>query len=72
METVSSKNRLGLFDILPTHSNFITVIENEPIVVKKEGGQKATFNFPIAIIHTRENEVMVYTGLASQGLTLRS
>lgn len=66
-QSVSSKNSQGLFDILSQHANFITVVENEPIVVRlasRSGQPKQkplTFKFPLAIILTTENKVNIYT-----------
>lgn len=60
-ESVSSKNSQGNFDILTQHANFITVIENQPIVIRIKNQKPQTFKFPIAIIHTRENKVDIYT-----------
>ncbi len=68
-QSVSSKNLQGSFDILPQHANFITLIENSPIVVRpasRQGGQKPlVFKFPLAIILTRENSVNIYTYIQS-------
>ncbi len=59
--SVSSKNLEGKFDILPQHTNFITVVENSPIVVKVPHQKDAVFNFPMAIIAVTENKVSIYT-----------
>lgn len=64
--SVSSKNLLGNFDILPQHANFITLIENSPIVVRLQGQKPLVFKFPMAIILTRENEVDIYTYIQAQ------
>lgn len=61
--SVSSKNSKGLFDVLPLHANFITLIENEPIVVRKANGESQSFSFPVAIIYTRDNRVDIYTDI---------
>lgn len=63
---VSSKNLQGKFDILPQHANFITVIENEPIVIRIKSQKSVTFKFPIAIIYTTANQVNIYTYLQPQ------
>lgn len=63
--SLSSKNSLGKFDILPMHANFITVIENSPIIVRKKDNQIINFNFPIAIIHQANGKVNVYTDIQS-------
>lgn len=68
--SISSKNLQGDFDILPQHANFITLVENSPIIVRavgpasptQRGEQKPlTFKFPLAIIITTENKVNIYT-----------
>ena len=59
--SVSSKNPQGNFDILPQHANFITLIDNSPIVVRVTGRKPLVFKFPLAIILTRENKVDIYT-----------
>lgn len=59
--SVSSTNSAGKFDILPQHANFITVVEGNPISVKIGTGQILSFNFPLAIIHTQNNRVNIYT-----------
>lgn len=61
--SVSSKNTQGNFDILPQHANFITLIENSPIIVRPLKEKPLTFTFPLAIILTKENTVNIYTYL---------
>lgn len=58
---VSSKNMQGAFDILPEHANFITIIENFPIVIRTQGQKPQSFEFPIAIIYAHQNNVDIYT-----------
>jgi F0F1-type ATP synthase epsilon subunit len=62
--SVSSENSSGKFDILPQHANFITLIQNAPIVIKTGEGKDLNFNFPLAIVHTSENQVRIYTDLS--------
>lgn len=59
--SVSSKNMQGAFDILPQHANFITVVENSPIIIRIQGQKPQTFKFPIAIIYAHQNKVDIYT-----------
>ncbi len=63
-ESVSSKNAQGNFDILPQHANFITLVENSPIIVRT-GPKKLSFSFTVAIIFTEANKVNIYTDLLS-------
>lgn len=60
-DSVSSKNVQGKFDILPLHANFLTVIEGEPIIIRKKGEKIKEFKFPISIIFTTKNKVNIYT-----------
>jgi len=32
--SISSENSAGVFDILPEHANFVTMIENKPITIR--------------------------------------
>lgn len=65
-DAVSSKNLQGKFDILPLHANFITVVEDEPIIIRFKKGKPITFRFPIAIIVTTSNLVNIYTYIQPQ------
>lgn len=59
--SVSSKNLQGSFDILAQHANFITIIENQAVVVRIPKQKPLTFKFPLAIILTSQNSVNIYT-----------
>lgn len=59
--SVSSKNPQGPFDILPQHTNFITMVENSPIVVRVPHQKPLTFKFSLAIVLVTENKVNIYT-----------
>lgn len=61
-ESVSSVNSQGPFDVLPYHSNFISVIENHPIVVRV-GREKKEYSFPFSVIYAHSNTVDIYTNL---------
>lgn len=62
--SVSSKNSAGPFDILAEHANFITVIENHPIIIRPVGKKPVVFTFPLAIIYTSQNTVNIYTQIS--------
>ena len=59
--SVSSKNTDGNFDILPQHANFITMVENSPIIVRLGKDKPLMFTFPLAIIITTQDNVNIYT-----------
>ncbi len=60
-ESVSSSNIQGKFDILSLHVNFITLIENKPIVIRRKSQKPLVYTFPIAIVVALENKVDIYT-----------
>lgn len=62
VEWLSSNNSQGPFDILPLHSNFITIIENQPIRMKTAEGIKEHI-FPSAILYTYRNTIRIYTNV---------
>lgn len=60
--SVSSKNLMGGFDVLPEHANMITFIEAmHPIEIRTPDKKKVSFKFPMAIIHVTNNTVTVYS-----------
>lgn len=61
--SVSSKNSEGPFDILPQHVNFVTIIENDPIIVRTADKKEVKFSFPIAIIYNSSDMVKIYAQL---------
>jgi F0F1-type ATP synthase epsilon subunit len=61
-DSLSSINSAGPFDILPFHSNFITFIENQPIIARM-GYKKEEFNFNRSIIFVSSNTISIYTNI---------
>ncbi len=59
-QAVSSTNSKGKFDILPYHSNFITIIQKHSIVIKKADGADLELNFSQAIILNTDNKVSIF------------
>jgi len=59
--SISSRNILGDFDILPEHANFITLIDHQPIIVSTSKKEPLKFDLPLSIIHVFEDKVNIYT-----------
>lgn len=64
--SVSSKNSAGVFDILPQHANFISLIENNPIIIRKSDKTVQNFSFPLAIVYQSQNKVIIYTDIQTR------
>jgi len=63
VRSLSSINSKGKFDVLPYHANFLTLIENKPIILSLPDKKARTFTFPVAILYARENRIDVYTDI---------
>jgi F0F1-type ATP synthase epsilon subunit len=58
--SVSSKNSQGPFDILPFHTNFVTILENEKIFINT-GSQVVEYTFEHSVLYVHPNKVYIYT-----------
>lgn len=63
-DSVSSVNSSGKFDILPQHANFISIVENVPIIIRSQNKKPQSFTFPVAIIYNIRSMVNIYTDIA--------
>lgn len=62
VQALSGVNEKGVFDILPLHSNFITLIEQHIILTRMDGTkQEVTINN--GILRVIENRVEIYIGV---------
>ncbi len=59
-ESVSSVNEKGSFDILPLHSNFISIIKNKVVITLNNRPQE--FKIDSAIMKVKRNNVQIYSG----------
>lgn len=62
VEAISSKNRLGNFDILPEHTNFITLIFDN-LTIHTTDKKKITYQFKRGVLEVSENKVNIFLGL---------
>ncbi|OGG11420.1 hypothetical protein A2Z00_05545 [Candidatus Gottesmanbacteria bacterium RBG_13_45_10] len=61
-DSVSSINTQGPFDILPLHTNFVSIVENHPIKIRI-GREEKEYTFPHSLIYAHLNKVFVYTNI---------
>lgn len=59
---ISSENSKGVFDVLPGHANFVTIIDKKKLLVHRFDGDR---EFPLdrAVIYVRSNLVTIYTNI---------
>jgi len=58
-DSVSSENSQGPFDILSQHANFITIVEDKPILIRF-GKREHRFDFKRCVIMTQNDYVACY------------
>ena len=61
VKAISSKNRLGNFDILPGHTNFISLIFNT--LTLQAPNKKIDYQFARGVLEVSENKVKIFLGL---------
>ena len=60
---VSSYNAAGKFDVLPDHTNFISMIQKE-VVLRRADGNKDEIGVENGVMMVENNKVMVFLGVA--------
>jgi F0F1-type ATP synthase epsilon subunit len=61
---VTSKNQKGVFDVLPEHENFITIIKDFVIVHKKQK-DKQEIKIGTGVLKVTNNIVNIFLGMHS-------
>lgn len=56
---LSSTNERGVFDILPQHANFITMVK-EKVILHKKDGTKQEIPLKSGVLHVTNNVIEVY------------
>ena len=64
--SVSSVNVKGIFDILPLHTQLITVCEKE-VIVRERAGEEMRFEIQKGVIRVAGNTVKIFLGFESVG-----
>lgn len=59
VKSITSTNSEGVFDILPQHENFVTLINNK-ITMLDEQGKKLEFELEKALVEASNNLVRVF------------
>jgi F0F1-type ATP synthase epsilon subunit len=59
---ISSFNKVGPFDVLPMHENFISLIKDKVVILKSDG-QKQEIPFERGLMEVSDNAVNVFVGI---------
>lgn len=55
----TSVNQKGIFDVLPQHENFISIVR-DVVVIHQEEGKREEFKVERGVMKVKENKVHVY------------
>ncbi len=62
VNTLSSVNETGKFDVLRKHANFISLIKDY-IIVRELTGEEKKYEIGSGIMKVLENDIFIYLGL---------
>lgn len=71
VRAITSKNDKGIFDVLPEHAHFISLIQ-ESVTVHKKNGETKTFSIENAILRVYNNTAYIFIGLTQATKTQES
>ncbi|OGM19316.1 hypothetical protein A2955_05070 [Candidatus Woesebacteria bacterium RIFCSPLOWO2_01_FULL_37_19] len=60
--SITSYNNKGMFDVLATHTNFISLIQKKLLIIDSEN-KKSEIEVNNALLRVKENNVEVYVGV---------
>lgn len=61
-DVLSAKNKVGVFDILPGHADFFSVLEPGDVIIDTSS-KPVTFRITNGILTVRDNEVFLFANM---------
>jgi F0F1-type ATP synthase epsilon subunit len=58
--SMTAVNRVGPFDILPQHHNFISLLEPSEVIVRQEGKDDFKMRINQGLMHVKADQVRVF------------
>jgi len=58
--SISAENREGVFDILPDHARFMSIINTAPVSIEGIDGTVKSFTFENAVLFFEDNKAVIY------------
>lgn len=62
VKALTSMNEKGKFDILPMHSNFISIVKDYVILHERQGSKKE-FKLNRGVLRLADNQISIFLGL---------
>lgn len=63
LEAITSYNSVGTFDVLPEHSNFISMISRK-LILRQRDGRTDEITLDNGVMMVEENKVYIFLGIA--------
>jgi F0F1-type ATP synthase epsilon subunit len=60
--SVTAANRVGVFDVLPGHADFFSVLTPGEVIIET-GGEPTKFEINNGIVTVRDNQVMMFVNM---------
>lgn len=60
---LSSYNEIGIFDVLPLHANFISLVRQKLTLHKGQGQENRDMEIGFGLLRVFQNKVHIYLGL---------
>lgn len=60
VSALTAENSEGVFDILPDHAHFMSLVNNSPISMQLSDGGNKEFTFENALLFCADNKVTIY------------
>lgn len=57
---ITAENSEGVFDILPDHARFMSLINNTPVTIVISSAESRTFTFENAVLFFADNAATIY------------
>lgn len=64
VKAITSLNDTGIFDVLPEHANFISIIK-EYLIIHKTNGSKEEVKLEKGVMRVLNNEIQIFIGLTA-------
>lgn len=62
-QSVTATNKVGVFDILPGHADFFSVLKPGEIIIETGKDEPVSFTTTNGIITVRDNEVLLFVNM---------
>lgn len=71
VRAITSTNAKGVFDVLPEHASFISLIK-EYVIIHKKDGSKHEIKIDNGVVKNYQDEIHIFIGIVPENTSLNS